>query len=368
MIKVGERYGRWLVTDVERVKGYHRGVCLCDCGNIKSVRQGTLLNGQSTSCGCYSKEVVRKIKAKKGGITTHHLYQRWYDLNRRCYNPKRRDFRHYGGRGISVCEDWNKYNPDGFINFLKDMEDSYIEGLEIDRINNDGNYCKENCKWSTRSEQVINKREVDGACFATRFLDDGEQTLHLAAMAKKHGLEPHLLQDRVSKMGWTLEQALKTPLKVKKYRIMYKDYCYQVGDIFVTNIGNRSRKLGVSSGQLLRGVLSEDVVIQAYTGKIWITIENTITIVDKSPYVLTDIYFVSMIKPEFSSKLKQVKVPNYKSSYKGVWFDRSVGKFRARVNVGGVRVSLGYHDTENEAARAVREYLNGVSDAEQSTI
>lgn len=359
-INIGEKYGRWLVLDVERVGNYYRGICQCDCGNTGSIRQDTLLNGQSSSCGCYSKEVIRKISSKRGGVTTHPLYQRWYDMNRRCYDPTRKDFHHYGGRGITVCDAWNKCNPDGFINFIRDMEESYIEGLEIDRINNDGNYCKENCKWSTRSEQVINSRNIISNIGAVRWLNDGEETLHLAAMAKKHGLDPHLLQDRITKMGWTLEQAIKTPVKVKKYRIIYRDHFYQVGDIFVTNICNRSHKLGVSSGQLLRSVLSEDVTVEAYSGGIWVEVESNISVVDSSPYVLKDAHFVSIIRSEFLSKLKQVKASNYKSPYKGVWFDQKTGKFRARIKIGDTRVSLGYYNTEIEAAEAVREYLRGV--------
>ena len=249
-INIGEKYGRWLVTDVERVGNYYRGVCQCDCGNIGSVRQDTLLNGQSTSCGCYSKEVVRKVNSKRGGITTHPLYQRWYDLNRRCYDTTRKDFHHYGGRGITVCDDWNKYNPNGFINFLKDMEDSYVEGLEIDRIDNDGNYCRENCKWSTRSEQVINSRNLVSNIGAAHWLNDGEETLHLAAMAKKHNMSPRKLQDRVGKLGWTLEDALLKNHKVKSYLIVIDGKGYKVSDIFFTNVSNRGKSFNVSSGQL----------------------------------------------------------------------------------------------------------------------
>lgn len=299
-INIGERYGRWEVLDVERVGNYYRGICQCDCGNTGSIRQDTLLNGQSSSCGCYSKELVRKIKSKKGGITKHPLYQRWYDLNRRCYDPKRKDFHHYGGRGVTVCEDWNKYNPDGFINFLRDMESSYIEGLEIDRINNDGNYCKENCKWSTRSEQVINRREVDGVCFATRFLEDGDDILHLAAMAKKYNMSPKKLQDRIGKLGWSLEDALLKEHKVKSYAIVIEGVHYKVSDIFFTNVANRCKCFGASYAQMLRSLFKEEVKVMAKINGTMETVIYDKLVVDAKPFKIKSEKFIDYFKDNYN--------------------------------------------------------------------
>lgn len=299
-INIGEKYGRWLVLDVERVGNYYRGICQCDCGNTGSIRQDTLLNGQSSSCGCYSKEVVRKISSKRGGITKHPLYQRWYDLNRRCYDNTRKDFHHYGGRGITVCDNWNKYNPNGFINFLEDMEESYIDGLEIDRINNDGNYCKENCKWSTRSEQVINSRNIISNIGVVRWLDDGEEILHLTAMAKKHNISPNKLQDRIGKLGWTLEDALSKEHKVKSYTIIIDDIGYKTNDVFFTNISNRCRSFNISTGQLLRSLFKDEVRIMAKINGTMEVVEYDELVADTKPFKIKCAKFSEHFKHNYN--------------------------------------------------------------------
>lgn len=299
-INIGEKYGRWTVVDVERVGNYYRGICHCNCGNTGSVRQDTLLNGESSSCGCYSRELLRTVNSKRGGITVHPLYQRWYDMNRCCLDPRRKDFHHYGGRGISICDDWIKTNPNGFVNFLNDMENSYVEGLELDRVNNDGNYCKENCKWSTRSEQVINRREVDGCCFGVRFLEDGEDTLHLAAMAKKHNMSSRKLQDRITKLGWSLEDALTRGHRVKSYSIIIEGVCYKLGDIFFTNMANRAREYNLPTGQVLRSILKDSVIVMAKINGQEVEILPESVVGKHNPIIINDTKFRDCFKPEYT--------------------------------------------------------------------
>jgi hypothetical protein len=238
-VKPNDKFNRWVVLDVERVGGYYYAECQCNCGNIKKVRQDSLLNGESSSCGCLAKEKARERLTTHGG-SGHRLFQRWFDMNRRCYSKKRKDYKHYGGRGIQVCDEWHYENPNGFENFVNDMEESYVEGLELDRIDNDGNYEPSNCKWSTRSEQIINSRSANWLTY------DGE-TLHLSAMAKKYGLTSKKLVDRIGKLGWSLEKALTEPHRVKSYTLNIDGVDYKPEDVFVTNIGNAAKKYKVDS-------------------------------------------------------------------------------------------------------------------------
>jgi len=270
-MKIGDRYGRWLVlSEPYAIEGKNKRVdVVCDCGTRKSVRVSSLLSGDSTSCRCFAKETARERMSTKGGESKHSLHQRWYDLNRRCYDPRRKDYKHYGGRGIEVCEEWHKDNPEGFQNFLKDMESTHKPKLEIDRIDNDGNYCKENCKWSTRSEQVLNSRYLGSKVANPRYLDDGEDVLHLAAMARKHGLNERLLQDRIGKLGMSVQEALSLPVKTRQYFLIFDGNEYSLKDVF-TNIChfiNLRTRIKASTEQLIYYVFGDNVRVEGLVNK-----------------------------------------------------------------------------------------------------
>lgn len=138
--------------------GHYSVEILCNCGNKKYIRLDHLNSGKIKSCGCYYKESRKNITVKHGhnrSLTTGKTitYNSWQNMRKRCMNPKSIQFKDYGGRGIKICDDWNK-----FENFLRDMGERPI-GMSIDRINVNGNYEKNNCKWSTRLEQANNKRK-----------------------------------------------------------------------------------------------------------------------------------------------------------------------------------------------------------------
>lgn len=140
-------------------------LCKCDCGTYVKQTSGNLTSKSETkSCGCLGKEksssrmkILNKL-AVKHGLSSHPLYDRWYGIYKRCCVPNDKDYINYGQRGIMLCSDWMYPASYGFVNFLKDMEESYSEGMTIERLDNNKGYSKDNCAWKTIHEQCLNKR------------------------------------------------------------------------------------------------------------------------------------------------------------------------------------------------------------------
>lgn len=159
----GQRFGRLTVIErVKREKGEQGSAlwrCKCDCGNETISTSQALRNGRAKSCGCYAKEVRKQLSTKHGGHK-ERLYGVWQDMKRRCESSYCASYKNYGGRGISVCDEWrDDYKAFRAWAFANGYNESETRGkCELDRIDVNGNYCPENCRWTTHAEQCRNKR------------------------------------------------------------------------------------------------------------------------------------------------------------------------------------------------------------------
>ena len=130
--------------------------CVCDCGKKVVVRKCHLLSGAIVSCKCYQKEQKIKALSTSRGLSHTRIHRIWENMRNRCYYKKNPQFKYWGGRGITVCKEWKE----DFLPFYDwAIANGYADNLSIDRIDVDGNYCPENCRWATAYEQEHNKRK-----------------------------------------------------------------------------------------------------------------------------------------------------------------------------------------------------------------
>lgn len=148
----GQRFGKLVVIKPERNNGHGiEWICKCDCGNETVVRSDGLVTGHAKSCGCYNKELKRNYKH---GMYKTNIYKVWCGMKQRCNNPNNHEYNRYGGRGIKICKEWNE----DFEKFGKwALSHGYKQGLQIDRINNNGNYEPSNCRFVTALENMHNR-------------------------------------------------------------------------------------------------------------------------------------------------------------------------------------------------------------------
>jgi len=191
---IGKRFGRWLVEGLSHQdsNGLPYWHCICDCGARKAVRAASLLSGRSTSCGCYHKE-----KVSIHNMTGVPTFISWSSMKNRCTNQNSPDYYRYGGIGIKICDRW----MNSFDNFLADMGER-PKGLTLDRIDNEGDYTPENCRWATTIEQLSNRRN-------TVKIDYNGKKLTLRELSEISGMKIRVIRDRIN-AGWPTEKALFT--------------------------------------------------------------------------------------------------------------------------------------------------------------
>ncbi len=188
----GERFGRLVVAGFHGNLGPHRAwVCSCDCGEQTIVRTNALRTGSVASCGC-SREVHGEGVPRKQSVE----YVTWANMKTRCWCPRNQFFRRYGGRGITVCAAWSS----SFTAFLTDMGRRPSSRHSLDRIDNDGDYCPENCRWATKAQQSRNTS-------AARALSFGGETLTRAEWSRRIGVTPSTVSRRIAR-GWSIDRTL----------------------------------------------------------------------------------------------------------------------------------------------------------------
>ena len=208
----GKRFGRLVV--IERVESHiqpngqrkTQWLCQCDCGEKIIIKASDLKSGHTRSCGC-----LRIEKITKHGLFGTRIYIIWHNIKHRCYNPKDSNYKNYGSRGITMCKEWlNDFHS--FYNWA--MTNGYDENAKrgectIDRIDVNGNYCPENCKWSNAKTQANNTTKTINLTYKglTHTLSEWSDIVNISRPTLWARLKVH---------KWSIEKALTTPIKGRK--------------------------------------------------------------------------------------------------------------------------------------------------------
>lgn len=205
----GHRFGKLTVTYelLERVGGKRAYLCQCECGEAAVRTSANLLSGGYLSCGCYKGE-ASSVRNRTHGYSQNRearIYRIWINMRVRCSKPNAPDYARYGGRGIKVCERWQR-----FENFLADMGLPPSRRHTLDRTDVNGNYCPENCKWSTHKEQQRNRRSNHTVTYQGA-------TFTLVEWSERTGIPTDTLSKRLNNYGWSTEKALTTPVDYSKH-------------------------------------------------------------------------------------------------------------------------------------------------------
>ena len=198
----GKKFGRLTVLKQSGTK--HKECvweCMCDCGNKTNVISSNLRKGHTKSCGCLNTERTKQANTKHGlyGTKIHSTY---YNMKNRCYNPNYYLYKHYGGKGITVCDEWLGEN--GLSNFYNwSLKNGYADDKSIDRIDNEKGYCPENCRWTTMKQQQNNRTN-------NRIITVNGNSHTMKEWSEITGIGYGTIQSRINR-GWSPEDAVLTP-------------------------------------------------------------------------------------------------------------------------------------------------------------
>jgi hypothetical protein len=199
---IGNRYGRLVVLSYSHNVGYGKYfLCKCDCGKHVTVLKQSLTTGKQVSCGCLKAERIANLNKLPDGYL--RLGQIFHQMKNRCYNPSSNRYYRYGGRGIKICDEWLSD-----INTFRKwaIENGYNDSLTIDRIDVDGDYCPENCRWVSASEQGNNTSR-------TVAIEFNGKTQTMTQWANELGIPTSTLHNRIRVHGWSIERALTEPVR-----------------------------------------------------------------------------------------------------------------------------------------------------------
>lgn len=207
-IEMGQKFGRLTVAGDGGWYVYQNGkrrkkfLCLCECGNYISVEGSNLKSGNTKSCGCMNIDMLRDRSTTHGG-RRDRLYSIWTNMKQRCLSETNKSYNDYGGRGITICDEW----IESYASFMKwAVEHGYDESLpyykcSLDRIDVNGPYSPDNCRWVDSKEQARNRRNT------IMFCHDGKN-MSLSEWADATGIKYHTLFARIYKLGWDFEKAI----------------------------------------------------------------------------------------------------------------------------------------------------------------
>ncbi len=201
-IKQGDKFGKWTIIEeiapkIISNKPRRMFRCQCECGNIGEVQLSCLRNGHSTSCGCEQKKRVSAANTKHG-LEKHPLYNTWKNIKKRCNYINTSEYENYGGRGISVCEEWSN-NFQSFYNWA--INNGWSKELTIDRIDTNGNYCPENCRWANVETQMNNMTK-------NHYIEYNGDAYTLSTLSKHLSIPYNIVRYRLSNCKWTVEQLI----------------------------------------------------------------------------------------------------------------------------------------------------------------
>ena len=194
--EIGNRYALLTVIEKADTKNKAYWICKCDCGNITTVSGSNLRNGSVKSCGC-----LRNKSHLTHHLSKHPLYNVWYHIKRRCLKEKNPAYKDYGGRGITICEEWEK----SFESFyFWAINNGYENNLTIDRIDNNKGYSPDNCRWTDSKTQCNNRR----SCVMITY---NGKTQNLMQWCEELGLNYKRIHNRLYKCKWSFEKAISIP-------------------------------------------------------------------------------------------------------------------------------------------------------------